>query len=474
MRQKGQEAVEYLAIIIVMLLIVGIIFVYALDLSQRTVIAEQARNAVKTLANSADLVYASGPGSKIYAEIELPANIEEEILGDNEIGYKLRIGNSLTDIYEVTRAQITGELPTEAGKHSVALEMLDSGFVRIGAGLILSPSKIAKTILPGNSSSETLTAWNSTSASLSGITNSDSGGIAAFTTLGAVSSTLDANASDSFDALFNIPSGTSSSTYSGYIAVDSNSGQGDRALVQIFVPQVLTNIDVRIYSDSNYSSHSINFGIGSTVYFEVLSYDQSAAPVSLSDLNVFVRNPSGSDVNVFSNASAPNGRYLGTFKVPCDGASGSWTILANGKAYSSASDSNNFNVTTVEQQSFFEFDWLTAGFASAGKHLNDWTIRNTGCGAITITDMNVAWFNDTDNAKLKKIRFNNSEVWSGTSSGNGFLNIDDYSLGAGAEISTNNKLEFDQEVNDNSEQFIITFKFGDNSTYKTATYSVGG
>ncbi|MBS3057569.1 MAG: hypothetical protein J4415_02975 [Candidatus Diapherotrites archaeon] len=473
MRQKGQEAVEYLAIIIVMLLIVGVIFVYSLDLSQRTVITEQARTAVKTLANSADFVYASGPGSKIYAEIELPANIEEEILGDNEIGYKLRMGDSLTDIYEVTKAQVTGELPTEAGRHSVALEMLDSGFVRIGAGLILSPNKIAKTILPGNSSSETLTAWNSTSASLSGITNSKSGGIDAFTSLGAISSTLDANASDSFDALFNIPSGTSSSIYSGYIAVDSNSGQGDRALVQIFVPQVLTNINVKSYSDSNYSSHSVNFGIGSTVYFEVLSYDQSAAPVSLSDLNVFVKSPSGSDVNVFRNLSAPNGRYLGTFKVPCDGASGSWTILANGKAYSAASDSNNFNVTTVEQQSFFEFDWLTASFATAGKNLVDWTIRNTGCGSITITDINVAWFNDTDNAKLKKIRLNNSEVWSGTSSGNSFLNIDDTALSAGAEWSTNNKLEFDDEVNDNSEQFILTFKFGDGSTYKTPTYSAG-
>ena len=473
MRQKGQEAVEYLAIIIVMLLIVGIIFVYALDLSQRTVMIEQTRNAVKTLANSADLVYAAGPGSKIYAEIELPANLEEQILGENEIGYRLKMGDNLTDIYEVTRAQVTGELPTEAGRHSVALEMLESGFVRIGSGLILSPNKIAKTILPGNSSSETLTAWNATSASLSGIANSKSGGISAFTTLGAISSTLDANASDDFDALFNIPSGTSSSTYSGYIAVDSNSGQGDRALVQIFVPQVLTNINVKIYSDSNYSSHSVNFGIGSMVYFEVLSYDQSVAPVSLSDLNVFIKNPSGSDVNVFRNLSAPNGRYLGTFKVPCDAASGSWTMLANGKAYSSVSDSNNFNVTTVEQKSFFEFDWLTASFASAGKDLVDWTIRNIGCGSITITDMNVAWFNDADNAKLKKIKFDNSEVWSGTSSGNSFLNIDDTALPAGAEWSTNNKLEYDKTMNNNSEQFIVTFKFGDGSTYKTPTYSAG-
>ena len=474
MRQKGQESVEYLTIIIVLLLIVGMIFVYALDLSQRTIMMEKTKNAVKELANVADLVYASGPGSKMYAEIELPANIEEQILEENELGYKLRIGNAITDIYEETRAKLTGELPTAEGTHIIALEMLESGFIRIGSGLILTPSRVAETVLPGNGASSMLTAWNSTSESLTGITNSKSGSIAPFTTLGSISETLDVNASDAFDALFSIPSGTASATYSGYINVDSNQGTGDRSLVQIFVPQVLTNLDIYMYSDSSYSQHSAGFGINATVYFELLAYDQSGKGVSLTDLNIFIKNPSGTDVNVFRNQSAPNGRYLGTFKVPCNGALGPWTILANGKAYSAVSDSNNFTVSGVQQKDYFEFDWSTAGFASAGKDLVDWTIRNIGCSAVTVADMNVAWLNDADGANLKVIRIDNTQIWNGTSPGNVFLNVDDYNLAAGSAYGANNKLEYDKAVNDDLEQFIVTFRFGDASTYTTPTYYASG
>ncbi|SCG85638.1 hypothetical protein [Methanobacterium congolense] len=73
---KGQVSVEYLLVILVVLLVFGMLLTHVItpsieassDVSQ----SSDAKNAVDTIANAADLVYANGPGSKRTLSVYIP------------------------------------------------------------------------------------------------------------------------------------------------------------------------------------------------------------------------------------------------------------------------------------------------------------------------------------------------------------------------------------------------------------------
>ncbi|HLC36106.1 MAG TPA: hypothetical protein VJK05_00680, partial [archaeon] len=93
---------------------------------------------------------------------------------------------------------------------------------------------------------------------------------------------------------------------------------------------------------------------------------------------------------------------------------------------------------------------------------------------LQITKMKVfGWSaNDLDGAELKKIKINNSTVFNGTANDGDLIDITDYNLSVSSSSSANgNALEFDKQINDDGEQFQITFEFSDLSQFTTTILS---
>ena len=73
---KGQVSVEYLLVILVVLLVFGMMLTKvvgpSIEASSDISKASDAKAAVDTIANAADLVYANGPGAKRTLSVYIP------------------------------------------------------------------------------------------------------------------------------------------------------------------------------------------------------------------------------------------------------------------------------------------------------------------------------------------------------------------------------------------------------------------
>jgi len=238
--KKGQVAVEYLMIAGFLLVVIGIAFFYSFSTLNQSTSDSKAVNAVNKIAAAVDQVYAMGPGSKITLTIDLPDNIDSQLVLNNSVGYKANVNGNLVDYYADTKAKLYGALPISGGVNSITLQVSESGQVFIGEstiGLGLTPSVVVANI----DINETLvdqnyliTLQNLNPTAVSSVISSVDGTIAPYVTIGTVPSTLTANQSVDFNITLNFPGSITAQTYSGYLTVDSNNGSA-RTLVQIVV-----------------------------------------------------------------------------------------------------------------------------------------------------------------------------------------------------------------------------------------------
>lgn len=473
---RAQSAIEMLVLAVVMLGFISIIYIVATDAMQKAVADEKLRRSVAVLAKTADEVYSLGSGTKKYAEIDLPAGVSSVTLSDKAIIYRYVNASGTTDYWESTIGNVTGKLPTDEGKQKVQIEMLDNGYVRIGSGLSLQPRNVIKTVNPGGTDSQVFTLGNYTDNGVSGITYTRTN-IAGYVTLSSTVNSLASNESDDFTANISVPSGESAKTVTGSIDISTAEGYAEKANVQIVVPQVLTSMTVATYSDAGHSNTSSSFTQGNTVYYLVSLKDQTSQPLNVNNLDINI-SIGGTNKDTIDNASTSSGNYSGIFATDANSTTGSYTIDATATSVNTMSGSAIFSLaaaTGTQDKDCFAFDWSTSTFTTGGKYLTDWKIENT-CSSenITITHMIVSGWgtSDNDNARLDVIRLNNTSVWStGGATDGQELNITDFTINASTTYTSNDKLQFSQKVNDDSEDFQITFKFSDNSTYTTSIYS---
>ena len=130
---KAQAALEYVFLIGAVLLIIISISYYATQESTRTIQMNQANDAVNTLAKAADSVYALGPGSQKYIEINMPSGVDTISISDHEILFKVYIFGSKADIFAETKAELdpTSSISPKVGIHHVYIKALESGKVKI-------------------------------------------------------------------------------------------------------------------------------------------------------------------------------------------------------------------------------------------------------------------------------------------------------------------------------------------------------
>jgi len=126
---KAQVALEYLIIASIVLGSAIILFYFAINYSSESISISQAKESIGTLSKAIDYVYALGPGSQTTVIIDVPQNIVDSYVVQNEIGFKIGVGGQIIDIYEVTKASVSGNLPTTYGRHVVILSSTDEGVV---------------------------------------------------------------------------------------------------------------------------------------------------------------------------------------------------------------------------------------------------------------------------------------------------------------------------------------------------------
>ena len=103
--KQAQAATEALVFIGIALIIMVPLFWLAISGASETIKGQQADDAVTSLAQAADEVYALSPGSKTYVWVDIPASVENNQVQGNEIVLKL---TGKGDFVGITNAVVVG------------------------------------------------------------------------------------------------------------------------------------------------------------------------------------------------------------------------------------------------------------------------------------------------------------------------------------------------------------------------------
>lgn len=125
--RTGQVGIEYMAILVLFLVVlIPVMYIGMVDIQIQGQ-TSQARVAVDSIADTADRVYAEGPGSITTVEVYLPPgmNPARSYLNNREVNINLYLATgSNTDVYALARGNLTpGPLPTLPGRHVLVVTM---------------------------------------------------------------------------------------------------------------------------------------------------------------------------------------------------------------------------------------------------------------------------------------------------------------------------------------------------------------
>ncbi len=71
--------------------------------------SDSAYKAVEEIKESADFIYVHGDPSKIRRTVRIPANVENVTLSGDLIMISISVGQTITDIYDISKGNITAE-----------------------------------------------------------------------------------------------------------------------------------------------------------------------------------------------------------------------------------------------------------------------------------------------------------------------------------------------------------------------------
>lgn len=135
--QRGQVGIEYMAILVLFLVIlIPVMYMGMMDI-QIEGQTSQARIAVDSIADTADRIYAQGPGSKTTVEVYLPPGINYANFTNHEVDINLYLATGgTTDVFAIARGNftpgnLTNSTPPLPGRHVLVVTMDPTGNVTI-------------------------------------------------------------------------------------------------------------------------------------------------------------------------------------------------------------------------------------------------------------------------------------------------------------------------------------------------------
>lgn len=130
--KRGQIAVEYVLLVGIALLALIPISYYAITESSKNIRMNEASDFVDTLAYTANMVYALGPGSQDYISVTVPGGVKSITFDRNEVEMKMSVSGKDYDVFAASKANLTGSISTSQGTHHVYVRTLDNETVEIG------------------------------------------------------------------------------------------------------------------------------------------------------------------------------------------------------------------------------------------------------------------------------------------------------------------------------------------------------
>jgi len=126
MREKNaQVSMEYVIIIgFIMLITIPLIVIFYEHTSNTSyqVITSQVDKIAKKVVDSAESVYYLGEPSKTRIKVYMPENVEQVVIHDKEIVFKVKTGSGLTDISQISSVNISGDIAITPGIRYINIE----------------------------------------------------------------------------------------------------------------------------------------------------------------------------------------------------------------------------------------------------------------------------------------------------------------------------------------------------------------
>ncbi|MEM5790677.1 MAG: hypothetical protein QXP77_01350 [Candidatus Aenigmatarchaeota archaeon] len=128
---KTQASLEYLIIVSIafLILIPAILYANSMLLSSKNELRNKlGESVVERLAENSDWVYSLGSPSRIKINIYVPEFVEYINISNHKISLKFK--DSPDPIFKITKANVTGYIPSEEGYYNVLI-MAEQNFVNI-------------------------------------------------------------------------------------------------------------------------------------------------------------------------------------------------------------------------------------------------------------------------------------------------------------------------------------------------------
>jgi uncharacterized protein (UPF0333 family) len=119
---RAQTAFEYLMIFSIVLAIVGILTLYAGEMTKRNeddIRIANAMTIVNKVVEAANIVYTQGEPSQITLSLYVPEGIESIEINDRKILVKAKVSNGITDIFAFSKAPLQGSISLTPGTKKV-------------------------------------------------------------------------------------------------------------------------------------------------------------------------------------------------------------------------------------------------------------------------------------------------------------------------------------------------------------------
>lgn len=126
MRERNaQVSVEYVIIvgfILVIMIPLILIFYEHTSSTNDQVITSQVDKIAKKVVDNAESIYYLGEPSKTRIKVYMPTNVEDIIIYEKEIVFKVKTRSGITDISQLSSVNINGSISATKGIHYISIE----------------------------------------------------------------------------------------------------------------------------------------------------------------------------------------------------------------------------------------------------------------------------------------------------------------------------------------------------------------
>ncbi|MFB6166852.1 MAG: hypothetical protein ABEJ62_01160 [Candidatus Nanohaloarchaea archaeon] len=132
--RKGQAAIEYLAIVGLVLLFATPLLIRAQTSAgdlRRTADMVAASNALDTVSQAASFVYSQGEPARITFRVSVPSGVNLSNVTGNYIHFQMDGSHGGGDLYEILEFNVTGDIPPDRGVYTMVAEAVGENNVSI-------------------------------------------------------------------------------------------------------------------------------------------------------------------------------------------------------------------------------------------------------------------------------------------------------------------------------------------------------